>query len=632
MGAHRIAAGTAAGVLVVGLLAACDAGGDDTDGPDPADTAEALGTALASGEFTEVEFTDVTADAVSTQYTQLVEGMGEVTPSVEVGEVTESGGSGESATAALAWTWPLGEQEWAYAAEAPMRKVDDTWQVVWSPALVEPSLTKDEVLDATSITPQRGAIVGARGQALVVERSVARYGIDRSRVPKARAGESARQLATLAGIDVAPYVKQVEAAGDKAFVEAITYRIEEVPPAFARAFDDIPGAVAVADKLPLAPTREFAAPILGTVGEVTAEMIEKDPDRYQAGDVAGLSGLQARYDDQLRGTPGVVVDAVSGDDEERELFREEPAAGQPLKLTLDMRRQLAAEQLLADVGPASALVAIRPSNGDILVAANGPGNDGYNMATFGQLAPGSTFKSVSSLALLRNGLTPDSVLPCTNRIVVDGKAFENYDDYPSGGVGRIPLRTAVANSCNTAIISQADRLPDDALADAAASLGMGVDHDAGFPAYFGSVEPPESATGKAADMIGQGTILASPMVMATVAASIQSGTTVLPRLVRTWETEPADVPALTRAEAGQLQGMLRGVVTSGSGSFLADVPGPPVIAKTGTAEFEKNGEIRTHAWMIAAQGDLAVAVFVDEGESGSGTAGPILESFLREAG
>ena len=53
---------------------------------------------------------------------------------------------------------------------------------------------------------------------------------------------------------------------------------------------------------------------------------------------------------------------------------------------------------------------------------------------------------------------------------------------------------------------------------------MGVDHDLGFPAYFGSVEPPESETEKAADMIGQGTILASPMVMATVAASIQSGT------------------------------------------------------------------------------------------------------------
>ena len=153
---------------------------------------------------------------------------------------------------------------------------------------------------------------------------------------------------------------------------------------------------------------------------------------------------------------------------------------------------------------------MRPSTGDILAAANGPGTDGYNMATFGQFAPGSTFKSVSSLALLRDGLTPSSTVPCTDRIVVDGKAFENYDDYPAGGLGRIPLRTAVANSCNTAFISQAGKLSDDALADAAASLGMGVDHDLGFPAYFGSVEPPALGDrgGRRHDRSGQGPGLA----------------------------------------------------------------------------------------------------------------------------
>ncbi len=68
--------------------------------------------------------------------------------------------------------------------------------------------------------------------------------------------------------------------------------------------------------------------------------------------------------------------------------------------------------------------------------------------------------------------------------------------------------------------------------------------------------------------------------------------------------------------------MLRGVVTSGSGIGLADVPGPQVIAKTGTAEFQGDKGIETHAWMIAAQGDLAVAVFVEVGQSGSSTAGP----------
>jgi cell division protein FtsI/penicillin-binding protein 2 len=133
-------------------------------------------------------------------------------------------------------------------------------------------------------------------------------------------------------------------------------------------------------------------------------------------------------------------------------------------------------------------------------------------------------------------------------------------------------------------------------------------------------------------MIGQGTILASPMTMATVPASIQAGRTVLPRLIRSYDVEQASVPELTGTEAAQLRSLLRGVVTSGSGSLLADVPGPPVIAKTGTAEYvAEGGGLRTHAWMIAAQGDLAVAVFVEDGVSGSQTAGPLLEAFLRSS-
>ncbi|HET6667261.1 MAG TPA: penicillin-binding transpeptidase domain-containing protein [Intrasporangium sp.] len=616
------------GLLVVALLTGCEAA-ENVGGPDPDDAAAALATALGSGDFQAVTFTDATADEAKRAYAKVTEGMGEVEPAVEVAGVEDAG---DTATAQLAWSWPLGDHRWAYRAEASLRLVDDEWQAVWKPTLVESSLKGDEVLDSSEVSPDRGQILGAGGQALVSDRPVERLGIDRTQVKPARAGESARQLADLVGVDAGPYVKQVEAAGEEAFIEAIVFRRDEVPPNVdPQHLAAIPGAITVSDELPLAPTREFAAPILGTVGEVTAEMIEDDPEKYQLGDEAGLSGLQARYDDQLRGTPGVVVQAVDGEGSERELFAEESTPGKPLKLTLDPRMQQAAERLLSGVGPASALVAIRPSTGDILTAANGPGTDGYNMATFGQFAPGSTFKSVSSLALLREGLTPSSTVPCTDRIVVDGKAFENYDDYPSGGLGRIAFRTAVANSCNTAFISQAGKLADEALVDAASSLGMSVDHDLGFPAYFGSVEPPASETEAAADMIGQGKILASPMVMATVIASIQSGSTVLPRMVKDWEVEQADVPELAGAEATQLHTMLRGVVTSGSGSLLADVPGAPVIAKTGTAEFERGGRLLTHAWMIAGQGDLAVAVFVEEGSSGSGTAGPILESFLRTA-
>ena len=357
----------------------------------------------------------------------------------------------------------------------------------------------------------------------MTNRPVVRIGIDRSKVGPAQAGASARDVARLVDIDAAAYAKQVTAAGPLAFVEAIVYRQDEVPRGVLSGVRRIKGGAVIAGELPLAPTKGFAAPILGSVGEVTAEMIEENPDVYEIGDVAGLSGLQARYDEQLRGTPGQAVNAVGSDGKTRELFRYDAVDGQPLQLTMDERFQIAAEQALANVGPAAALVAIRPSTGEILAAANGPGTGGLNIATFGQYAPGSTFKSVSSLALLRAGDTPDTVVPCTTSVVVDGKRFENYDDYPASGLGNIPLRTAVANSCNTAFISQRGKLGQESVVDAAASLGMGIDHDLGFPAYFGNVVPPAGETEKAADLIGQGKILASPMVMATVIASIQSG-------------------------------------------------------------------------------------------------------------
>lgn len=617
-------------VLAVVLTACSDDGEPAAAGESPDGTVAALADGLASGDLAELEFISATTEEVTADYQETVAGLGEITPTVDAGGVEQDG---DSATATLAWSWPAGPsgEAWTYDSEVRLTRSDDAWRVAWERSVVEPSLRGGTALDLTPVAARRGEIIGARGLKLVTDRPVVRVGLDKSRIPKARVAESARAMARLVGIDVAPYVELARAAGDEAFVEAIVFRQREVPGGVVSGYDEIKGGFLVSDTIPLGPTRGFAAPILGTVGEVTAEMIEENPGVYEVGDEAGLSGLQQRYDEQLQGEVGAVVNAVASDGKERELWRADAQQGRPLRTTLDLDLQVEAESLLADVGPASALVAIRPSDGSILAAANGPGTGGYNMATFGQFAPGSTFKSVSTLALLRQGLKPDSAVDCPPTITVDGKSFKNYSDYPSSGIGRIPFRTALANSCNTAFIGERDRLGDRELFDAAASLGMGIDHDLGFPAYFGSVTPPATETEKAADMIGQGTILASPMVMATVIASVQDGALVVPRLLEQIEVEAPDAAPLSGGEASTLQAMLRGVVTSGSGRGLADVPGPPVLAKTGTAEFERNGAIRTHAWMIAAQGDLAVAVFVELGVSGSQTAGPILESFLRAA-
>jgi hypothetical protein len=617
-------------LLPVSLLTACTGSSPEDDAADAEPVALALAEGLAAGDLSGVELADPTG--VEQAYDDAVAGLGDITPTVVLSELTESADVDGTATATLGWSWPITEQDWTYTTTATLNRVGDAWVVAWEPSIIEPSLRRGGTLELTAITAERGEILGDGGHAIVADRPVTRFGIDKSAVSPSRAVAAARELAGLLELDVPAYVERVKAAGDEAFVEAIVLRRDDIPLEVGSGYARIKGALALQDDLPLAPTRDFAAPILGTVGEPTAEMIEEDPDRYTVGQEVGLSGLQLRYDEQLVGTPGVVVTRVSSDGKEKELFREDALPGQPLDLTLDVRLQAAAERLLAPVGSASALVAIKPSTGAILAAANGPGTEGYNMATFGQFAPGSTFKSVSGLALLRSGITPDTGVACSSSVVVDGKRFENYDDYPAGGLGTIAFRTAVANSCNTAFISEADRLGRRTLADAAASLGMGVDHDLGFPAYFGSVVPPKSETEAAADMIGQGTILASPMTMATVAASIQAGRTVLPRLIRSYDVEQASVPQLTGTEAAQLRSLLRGVVTSGSGSLLADVPGPPVIAKTGTAEYvAEGGGLRTHAWMIAAQGDLAVAVFVEDGVSGSQTAGPLLEAFLRSS-
>jgi cell division protein FtsI/penicillin-binding protein 2 len=153
----------------------------------------------------------------------------------------------------------------------------------------------------------------------------------------------------------------------------------------------------------------------------------------------------------------------------------------------------------------------------------------------------------------------------------------------------------------------------------------------GFPSFFGSVPQDKSATGQAAALIGQGKVQVSPLAMASVAASVAAGKTVLPRLVSDKEVSPKAQP-LTSAEARQLREMMGAVVAEGSGRFLGSLQPPSVIAKTGTAEYGTADPPKTHAWMIAARGDMAVAVFVGDGDSGSKTAGPLLQKYLKAVG
>lgn len=616
---------------LVGATSACSVPGLEDDSDPTADLAAELAAALSDHSLGEVPLDD---EADRAAFSELVSPLDEVPVAVEVTDVQVVEEEGW-ADATLAWRWDVAAgATWAYETTVRLSQDSNGWQVGWMPDDLVPDLAEGDTLGLRTVTPVRGDISGAGGVKLVTERPVLRYGLDKTKVEGPQVARSARRIARILGVDPASYVERAEAMGPEAFVEAVVLREDdalEVLPSFR----EVPGALAVRDTLALAPSREFAAALLGRVGPATAEIVDESGGRIVAGDEVGLSGLQARYDEQLRGVPGTAVVARDDEDVLRTLFEVPATDGTDLVTTLDPALQQKAELALATLGedaPASALVAIRPSDGAILATANGAGAAGAALADTGQYAPGSTFKVVSSLALLRNGMAVDDVVSCPATTVVDGRSFKNYDDYPSSALGEITFAQAIAQSCNTALIGNADRLAPGDLTAAAQALGLGTDHDLGFPVYFGQVPPAETETGAAADMIGQGTVLASPFAMATVAASVAAGRTVLPVLLPELEvqqTEP-DVP-LTPQEAGTLRGLMRAVVTTGSGRFLLDVPGE-IGAKTGTAEYgepDASGSLPTHTWMIATRGDLAVAVFVETGVSGSQTAGPVLETFLR---
>ncbi|WP_139306440.1 penicillin-binding transpeptidase domain-containing protein [Nocardioides exalbidus] len=615
-------------LVLVGVGSACSVlgGEDDTDPAD--DLATELAASLSQHTLGDLP---LTTEEQRDAFTELVTPLDDLPVAVSVSSVDTTEEEGW-ADVGLSWSWQVADgQTWAYDTTVRLTAAGDAWSVDWTPEALASDLVEGDTLGLRTLTPDRGDITGADGAVLVTERPVLRYGLDKTKVEGAQVARSARRIARILDVDPASYVERAEAMGAEAFVEAVVLReddAKQVLPAFRR----VPGALAVNDSLPLAPSREFAAALLGRVGAATEDVVEDSGGAIVPGDEVGLSGLQARYDEQLRGVPGTAVVARGADDRLRTLFEAPATDGTPLATTIDPALQDKAELALADVGPASAIVAIRPSDGAVLATANGPGAAGADLADTGQYAPGSTFKVVSSLALLRSGMEPGDRVPCPATTVVDGRSFKNYDDYPAAAIGDITFTQAVANSCNTAFISQVDRLADGDLAAAAAALGLGVDHDLGFPVYFGQVPPPETETGAAADLIGQGTVLASPFAMATVAASVAAGRTVLPTLLPEHQVEQVqpEVP-LTKGEATRLRGLVRAVVDTGSGRFLLDVPGV-TGAKTGTAEYgepDAAGNLPTHAWMIAIRGDLAVAVFVGTGVSGSQTAGPVLESFLR---
>jgi cell division protein FtsI/penicillin-binding protein 2 len=603
-----------------------------------------LAHALASKDLSAIDFTG--SDSANQHFKKLIKPLHSAQLTAREFGTPRVTGHRAHSKLAISWHFPGTKKPWKYTVTASWQRSakNKAWRPVWEPSLVQPDLTNGAKLAVDRSQRPRGKIIGAGGHALVSKRRVVRVGIDKSRVSGKKAAHSAKRLAKLVDIDAGDYAKRVAAAGKQAFVQAIVFRATDHDLPSQAKLGKINGAVGLDGYAMLAKNKSFAAPILGSVGDATKEQIKKSHGHVQPGDRVGQSGLEARYDARLRGKPHVSVSVIppkhpsggsspnpSGSPSPlrhtRQVYESKGHRGKNLTISLDVKQQTRAEKLLKQLKPASSLVAIQPSTGAIVAAATNAAGQGQNLATYGHYPPGSTFKIVDALALIRAGMKPSDRVTCPSHRTVNGRKFTNYSDYPAADLGSITLQTAFAQSCNTAFIGLRHKVDADDLNKAAASLGAGTDYDVGFPAYFGSIPKPKTRTERAAEMIGQGRVQMSPMALATITASVQRGKTVLPRLVKGKTAKPKGRP-LTTSEAKKLQKLMGAVVRSGTGATLRSLQPPKVISKTGTAEYGNAKPPKTHAWMVGAQKDLAVAVFVDKGKSGSGVAGPTLKKFL----
>ncbi|MFI0444976.1 penicillin-binding transpeptidase domain-containing protein [Actinomadura sp. 6N118] len=299
--------------------------------------------------------------------------------------------------------------------------------------------------------------------------------------------------------------------------------------------------------------------------------------------------------------------------------------GRKIRTTVDRRVQAAAERAVQDAPGEAAIVALRPSTGEVLAVADGLGGRG---AFLGLYAPGSTFKVVTAAALLGDGMSAEGKADCPATVVTAQRTIRNHDGKP---VGQASLRDAFAQSCNTAFARLAvERLKADKLAASARDLGFGEPITPGVPASRGSFPEPDGGAELAEAAIGQGRVQASPLMMAVVAGAVADGTWRSPRMVEARLIRRAGDPIRPShavPDAAALRAMMRAVVTGGTAAGARLPPG--MGGKTGTAEVG-SGE-PSHAWFIGYRGDLAFSVFVQGGGSGPKVAVPVAAAFLRRA-
>jgi penicillin-binding protein len=555
----------------------------------------------------------------------------------------------------LSLTTSLGEiKDLKYSGTIKFEK--DQPKIDWAPDLIFPDMAGQDKVSISVDEATRGEIVDRNKTPLAANGTLYQLGVIPGQLGTGDEKES-RIKAIAKEFDLTE--KAIQQALDQSWVQDDYF----VPLKIVEPTADLPTGASIQETTGRTyPLGEAAAQLIGYVGNITAEDIEKDDTLASNGKI-GRSGLEATFDKDLRGKNGGKI-AITDENgtEKKALIETKKSDGKTIQLTIDAKAQKIAFDSLKD--QAGSTVVTEPTTGDLLVLASSPSFDPNKMTNgisqkdydayqnnkdlpfisrFATgYAPGSTFKTVTAAIGLDNGtINPETVLSINGLKWQKDSSWGDYFVTRVSDVASVNLRNALVYSDNIYMAQQTLAMGEDKFRAGLDKFIFGEELDlpiAMNPAQISNDKSFNSEILLADTGYGQGELLINPIQQAAMYSIFANqGTLVYPRLLIDAETKTKK-EVISSETISQINEDLKAVVTdeNGTAHSLATL-GLPLAAKTGTAEIkekqDEKGQENSFLFAFDAQNQkyLMVSMLEDRQEDSSATAlAPDLLTYLSE--
>lgn len=555
----------------------------------------------------------------------------------------------------LSLTTSLGEiKDLNYSGTIKFEK--DQPKIDWAPNLIFPDMAGQDKVSISVDEAVRGEIVDRNKTPLAANGTLYQLGVIPGQLGDGEDKES-RIKAIAKQFDLTE--KAIQQALDQSWVQDDYF----VPLKIVEPTADLPTGASIQETAGRTyPLGEAAAQLIGYVGDITAEDVEKDDTLASNGKI-GRSGLEAAFDKELRGKNGgkIAITDEKGTDR-KALIETKKTDGKTIQLTIDAKAQKIAFDSLKN--QAGSTVVTEPTTGDLLVLASSPSFDPNKMTNgisqedydayhnnkdlpfisrFATgYAPGSTFKTITAAIGLDNGtINPETVLSINGLKWQKDSSWGDYFVTRVSDVASVNLRNALVYSDNIYMAQQTLAMGEDKFRAGLEKFIFGEELDlpiAMNPAQISNDKSFNSEILLADTGYGQGELLINPIQQAAMySVFANQGSLVYPRLVMGAETKTKK-ELISPETISLINEDLKAVVTdeNGTAHSLAAL-GLPLAAKTGTAEIkekqDEKGQENSFLFAFDAQNQkyLMVSMLEDRQENSSATAlAPELLSYLSE--